>query len=212
MRILTILLVASLVSPCLHAGAQAPPMPRVRAEPCTGYCYSQWASCARVSLREQPDSNAPIAVTVDSGRVVEVVEGQVRTNRPGIVVVQRSFTYLQRLHGPDNDVVPDAPKHWRFSPGDTIYVVDEESDGDSYRNWVWSYRAQEDTSAEFWSEDKAGQPRAVLVRELEKGSWKRVRTNDGRTGWTQYSSQWTGTSYYDDPLDKCVAGARRTKP
>ena len=128
-----------------------------------------------------------------------------------IAIVQRPFTYLQRLHGPEDDIVPPNAKHWRFSPGDTIYIVDEETDGDSFRNWVWSYRAQEDTSAEFWSQDKTGKPRAILVREMEHGIWKRVQTSEGRTGWTQYTSQWTGTSYYDDPLDKCVAGAKRTR-
>src|SRR3712207_5374046 len=127
-------------------------MPRVRNSACDGYCNSTWASCSRVSLRSGPSAKAPVAAVVDSGLRVSVLEGQMHTLSPGVVVVRRAFSYVETLDGPDDSYNPPNPKRWRFTPGDTIYIVDAEGDGDSYVNFVWTYRGREATTAKFWSD------------------------------------------------------------
>jgi hypothetical protein len=194
------------------ADAQSTAMPRVRAQPCEGYCRATWGTCARVALRSTPSEAGKIVGRVDSGQTVRVLDGRRITTRAGVVVVRRTHTMVQRLDGSEEPVVMPHPKRWRLTRGDTIHVVDKETDGDSFVNYVWILRGREDTTAAFWP-DPADEPspasKAQMVAPMEQAWWARVRHASGLTGWTTYSTDWTGTSYYDDPLSKCVAVPRR---
>jgi hypothetical protein len=204
--------VAALTAPSA-AGAQLPPMPRVRSEPCDGYCQPTWATCRRAALRAAPDVDARVVARLDSGQLAHVIDGRRITTRPGIVVVRRTHTLVQRLSGADGDVPLEHPKRWRLIRGDTVYVVDRETDGDSYRNYIWVRRGQEDTTAAFWDDPEvmtSPPTRSANVRLLapmEQTWWARVRTTTGLTGWTAAGDEWSGRSYYDDPASKCVPGA-----
>jgi hypothetical protein len=191
------------------AEAQRPQMPRVRPEPCEGYCRPMWASCTRAVLRAAPVQSAPQVATVDSGQLVRVIAGERRTTKPGVVAVRRPYTLVQRLATPDDEITPPNPKRWQLNPGDTIYVVDTESDGDSYENFIWVLRGHEDTTAAFWDELIDGQhlnesAAAELVEKIEQQWWARVRTANGATGWTRPDSTWSGTSHYDFPASRCA--------
>jgi hypothetical protein len=148
---------------------------------------------------------------VDSGVTVSVIDGQRITTRPGIVVVRRTHTLTQRLDGDEGPVAIEHPKHWRLTRGDTVYVVDVETDGDSHMNYVCTYRGREDTTAAFWGDPEdplSPSANVQMIAPMEQAWWARVRATSGVTGWTTWSLAWTGTSYYDDPLSKRVAGAR----
>lgn len=192
------------------ASAQRPQMPRVRAEPCTGYCRTEWASCKTNVLRATPSPTASIVARIDSGEIVHVLAGERRTTRPGIVVIRKPVTLVQHLSGPDDDITPPRPKRWRMKTGDTVYVVDIETDGDSYKNYIWVYRGHEDTTAAFWDASDSSRSRLYagvrtdLIAEMDQAWWARVRTAAGKEGWVKPEPGWTGTSYYDDPLSKCA--------
>lgn len=199
--------------------AQRPAMPYVRAAPCesVGYCYAEWASCGRISLRSVPSEKAPVAAVIDSGRRVTLIGGEMRTTSPGLVVVRRAFTLKESLDGSDGPIKPPNPKRWRFRAGDTVYVVDRWGDGDSYANFTWIYRGQEANTGSFWlnlyeqekwPEIAAG--RSVrTVAELEQTWWVQVRGRRGEVGWTRSSSEWSGKSYYDDTAEKCADSLAR---
>jgi hypothetical protein len=195
-----------------EVGAQAPRMPWVRPEPCDGYCNKVWASCTRVGLRASPEESARVVATVDSGQLVDVIGGERRTTKPGVVVVRRPHTLVQRLSGPDSEYTPPRPKRWQLRPGDTMYVVDKDTDGDSYVNYVWTYRGREDTTLAFWDEAyRRSTDRAVntqLVAEMQQAWWARVRSASGQVGWTRHGPEWTGTSHYDEPISRCVKSAK----
>jgi len=185
-------------------------MPRVRSQPCDGYCQTKWATCKRVALRATPSERAPVAGILDSGHIARVIDGRRITTRPGIVVVRRTHVLTENLDGDEGPVVIEHPRHWRLTRGDTLYVVDVETDGDSHTNYIWTYGGREDTTAAFWN--NPGSPplpsaKVQMIAPMEQAWWARV-TVSGTTGWTTWSSAWTGTSYYDDPLSKCVAGVK----
>lgn len=190
-------------------------MPRVRSEPCDGYCQPVWASCQRVALRAAPSAHAPVAAHLDSGQLVRVVDGRRITTRPGIVVVRRTHVFVQRLDGGDGEVTLERPKRFHLIRGDTIYVVDKQTDGDSYTNFIWMRRGQEDTTAAFWddpefmTEPTSRSSKVRMVAPMEQAWWARVRTATGLTAWTTAGDEWSGRSYYDDPASKCVPGAPR---
>jgi len=216
LRHITLGLAAALVLAAmpLDLGAQRPAMPRVRPAPCeeVPYCYNVWASCARVTLRSEPSQTAPVAAVLDSGLRVKVVTGQMRTVSPGVVVARRADTLVEQLDTPDERVTPPNPKRWRLRAGDTLYVVDRQGDGDSYANFTWIYRGQEATTASFWLEpdEEAEFPEVARVRSLRMVApmkqewWVRVLGPKGQTGWTRRTSEWSGTSYYDDSAEKCA--------
>ncbi|HKH90397.1 MAG TPA: hypothetical protein VKA54_01275 [Gemmatimonadaceae bacterium] len=185
-------------------------MPRVRRQPCEGYCNTTWASCRRVALRATPSPRAAVVGNVDSGQLVRVLDGQRHTTTAGRVVVQHTHTLVQRLSGSDGDVPLTNPKRWRLRRGDTIHVVDKDTDGDSYVNYVWILRGHEDTTAAFW-DDPAGAParpaRVRMIAELEQTWWVRVRNATGLAGWTTQGPEWSGTSYYDEPASRCARGS-----
>jgi hypothetical protein len=190
-------------------GAQRPAMPRVRPDDCGGYCNSVWASCARIRLRSAPSEKASVAAVLDSGLRVNVLAREARTLSPGVVVVRRTFTLVEKRYGPAEPVTPPNAKRWRLRAGDTIYVVDTESDGDSYTDYVWSYRGREATTAKFWFDpesDFAPDPsaRARMVAPMDQQWWTHVRGPRGETGWTRGGREWTGTGHYDDPAEKCA--------
>jgi hypothetical protein len=215
MRVAHIIAIGTLAVPVAMAQSQRPPMPRVRAQPCTGYCNTIWASCQRAALRAAPAESAPVVASVDSGQLVHVIAGERRTTRPGIVVVRQTFTLVQRLSTADEDYTPPHPKRWRLKGGDTVYVVDTDTDGDSYTNYIWVYRGHENTTAAFWHDtnDESTTPiaNAQLMAEIEQRWWARVRTSTGTLGWTAPGSEWSGTSYYDEPLARCVRAGRSKK-
>jgi hypothetical protein len=194
------------------AWAQRPAMPRVRSEPCEGYCQKEWGTCKRVALRSGPYERMPVAGMVDSGQIAHVVERRRITTRPGIVVVRQTHTLTETLDGDEGPVVIEQPRHWQLTRGDTVYVIDVELDGDSHTNYVWTYLGQEDTTAAFWRNPDDPPAAADTVQMLEPMAqdwWVRVRTAWGLIGWTTWSNAWTGASYYDDPLSKCVAAKTR---
>ena len=205
-----LVLLAAVTAPGNLARAQRPAMPRVRAQPCEGYCSTTWASCRRVALRASPSSSAAVVGSVDSGQVVRVLDGRRLTSGPGLVVVRRTHTLVQRLSGSDGDVPLANPKRWRLNRGDTVYVVDKDTDGDSYVNYVWSLRGREDTTAAFWDDPAnplSPRARVRMLVDLEQTWWARVRSATGLVGWTTQSPEWSGTSYYDEPASRCVRGA-----
>jgi len=134
------------------------------------------------------------------------------TLSPGVVVVRRAFSYVETLDGPDDSYNPPNPKRWRFTPGDTIYIVDAEGDGDSYVNFVWTYRGREATTAKFWSDlrrkrlypEQYASHHAPMIAPLQQEWWLRVRGPRGETGWTRSTGEWAGTSYYDNPAEQCA--------
>jgi len=73
--------VAALTAPSA-AGAQRPPMPRVRSEPCDGYCQPTWSTCRRAALRAAPDVDARVVARLFSGQLVHVIDGRRITTRP----------------------------------------------------------------------------------------------------------------------------------
>src|SRR5215217_3066493 len=114
--------VALVFAPAATAPAQRPSMPRVRSEPCTGYCRPEWASCKANVLRASPSPTAPVVARIDSGDIVRVVTGERRTTRAGIVVIRKPANLVQRLSAPDEEITPPRPKRWRLRAGDTVYV------------------------------------------------------------------------------------------
>lgn len=206
--------VTALTAPCA-VRAQRPSMPRVRSEPCEGYCQPVWATCHSVALRAAPAADARIVARLDSGQLVRVIDGRRITTRPGLVVVRRTHVFVQRLDGGDGEVTLEHPKRLRLMRGDTIYIVDKQTDGDSYRNYIWMRRSLEDTTAAFWddpevmTEPTARSTRVRMVAPMEQDWWARVLTVTGLTGWTTAGNEWSGRSYYDDPASKCVPGAPR---
>jgi hypothetical protein len=194
--------------------AQRPAMPYVRPAPCksVGYCYEEWASCARVSLRSEPSAAAPVAAVIDSGVRVKLIDGQMRTTKPGLVVVRRAFTLKESLDGEDGPIAPPNPTRWRFRAGDTVYVVDRWGDGDGNANFTWIYRGQEGNTGSFWLDlyEQEKWPEIAAVREvrtmaeLEQTWWVQVRGPRGEVGWTRSTEEWSGKSYYDDSAGKCA--------
>ena len=193
-----------------NAQAQRPLMPRIRVAPCEHYCSSVWASCLPVSLRSAPIETASIVARVDSGQLVRVIAGERRTTQPGVVVVRHSHTLVQRLSSSNEDYTPPNPKHWRLRKGDTLFIVDKQTDGDSYVDYVWVYKNMEDTTAAFWPDGQGLAPDGTrnvrLHSMMVQDWWAQVRTPSGITGWTRPGDEWTGTSYYDDPVTKCARG------
>ncbi len=188
--------------------AQRPTMPRVRPEPCEGYCKPVWASCARITLRAAPSEKAAVTAVLDSGVRASVLERQYHVPSPGVVLVRRSFTWVEQhdqAEGPP--VTPRNPRRWNFRVGDTIYVVDKDTDGDSYVNYVWMYGGKEATTASFWEDDRNepdAKTRARLLSPMGEEWWVRMQGPAGQTGWARSGNEWTGRSYYDDPIEKCA--------
>jgi hypothetical protein len=197
--------------------AQRPKMPYVRSAPCegpgsVGYCYPEWASCARITLRMTPSETAPVAAVIDSGRRVRVLTGEMRTTSPGLVVVRRAFTFTERLDGTDGPIKPANPKRWRLRAGDTIYVVDRWGDGDGTANFTWIYRGQEANTGSFWLDldeqrefpEIAAAREEKMVAEMQQDWWVYVRGPRDVMGWTRALPEWSGKGYYDDSAEKCA--------
>jgi hypothetical protein len=202
-----IALLALAVTP-IDVDAQRPTMPRARREPCENYCNREWASCGRISLRTTPSEKAAIAAVVDSGLRVEVVDGERQTVAPGIIVVRRAFTLVEQRDSTGGLVTPKNAARWSLRAGDTIYVVDRISDGDGEASYVWFHRGREMTTDPFSPPnvyaDPAPSDSLRLGRDIRQRWWRRVRTPDGKTGWTRSDDKWTGQSYYHDPVEKCA--------
>ena len=186
---------------------------RVHRVPCDSYpyCEPDWAACARMLLLAAPGEGHPVVTTVDSGTRARVIDGQLQIWN-GMVVVRKAFELVERYSTPDDVVTPAQPRRWRFAPSDTVIITGRETDGDSYANFAWRFRGEEATTLAFWPDpdDERSFPTVAdtasvrLARPLREEWWARVRTIDGREGWTRGTDQWAGKSKYDEPATRCA--------
>ena len=199
-----------------------PQMPYVKKAPCEGYCryYKAWAACSTVTLRAAPHRTSKAVGVIPRGTRVRVLDGLERVERAGIVIFLDTLTYREHIETEDGPVYPKNAKVWRFTPSDTVWLVDRVSDGDSEEEYTWYFRGKSVNGQSFWTEAEyveyerreggdVSDEKAILVRDRDYDWWVKVRTPDRRVGWIAFDdAQWSGTSYYDDPPDTCTPVGR----
>lgn len=207
-----LLLAASLgVLACIPAAAGAqinaahpfPPMPREREGlPCGAYCGHTWRACRSVPLFDAPRSGAALLGWLPPHELVAPVEGRNVTESPGVVVFRD--TTRPPPYGEALDPPPDS---LFFVPGDTLYILNRQSDGDigfyntyfrgqhlrlEYKLWQESFDAQPDATA-------------IMVRSLESTWWVRIRRSGGTSAWTRETGAFAGVNpKYGGGPDRCL--------
>jgi hypothetical protein len=126
----------------------------------------------------------------------------------GIVAFPGPFTYVR----PGDWVVSwdekvPAPDTVQFLAGDSLFVLDWQSDGDGTGAWHGWLHGQEIAGDDFWRFRNRRDPRIVLVQELKSTWWVRVRDSAGHEGWIPSDHMAGKSPHYDDGPERCT---RRT--
>jgi hypothetical protein len=181
-----------------------PPLPWERPAPCDNYCESPWTVCRSTDLYAIANPNGAPVFTLVYGDTIHVLAGKVRVERPGIVVFHDTVRYITPtdLPGPEHFPAP-IPDSLIFTPGDTVFVLDWDSDGDGSGAWHIWYHGQHLAVDGFWDiPSPSGNPKAVMVSQPQAIWWVRARDAAGREAWLAVADDnvaGTAPHYRDGP-------------
>ena len=204
-----VLFAASSVSAQGRARNPLPPLPWERPAPCDTYCEPLWTVCRPIPVRAAGDSGAPTLFTLTRGDTIHVTAGKIRVERPGIVLLRGRLRYErpEGFSGPE-ELPASAPDTVTFQVGDTVFVLDWDSDGDASGAWhVW-YRGHHLAVEKFWSE--RGRYSSVGTAELLSRPvstwWVQVRDTRGRAGWLAVADDNVAgkAPHYEDGPERCA--------
>jgi hypothetical protein len=132
-----------------------------------------------------------------TGERFTAVTGEVRVDRPGLVVFRDTLTYVAANWDGTQDTI-------HVGPSDTIYVLNYMGEGYG----VWWLRARADSGMlDWWFGSKKGEPEpGVLVRKAKEVWWVRVRNGAGKEGWVipSYRTMSGSAAHYDNGVDRCA--------
>jgi hypothetical protein len=175
-----------------------PPLPWIETEACPGeVCdFGEWAACTRVTVRTEKRPDAPVAFTLKPGERFTAVTGEVRVDRPGLVVFRDTLTYVPQDWEATQDTIHVGPR-------DTLYVLNYIGEGYG----VWWLHARADTGLlDWWAgpKSRAVAP-GVLVRKAQEVWWVQVRNRAGKEGWVMpsYRTMSGAAAHYDNGVDRC---------
>lgn len=178
-----------------------PPVPWVIKNECPGeYCsFGRWAACSALVARREKRAQAPPALTLQPGDEFTAVTGDVHVDVPGMVVFRHPYSNPGDEGGPPVDSI-------RFSPADTLYVLNGLSEG----YLMWYYRGRADIGYQFWigppfipGEAEPGDT-AIMIRPPHEVWWVRVRNAAGREGWVQYDHHKMARDDRMDERSRCL--------
>jgi len=204
-----LLIVATSASAQQRARNPLPPLPWERPDPCDTYCEPLWTVCRPIAVRAAGDFGAPTLFTLTRGDTVQVTAGKMRVERPGIVLLRGSFRYVRPEDFPGPKQLPaPAPDTLTFQAGDTVFVLDWDSDGDGSGAWhVW-YRGHHLAVEKFWSDGGrySSVGAAALLFIPVSTWWVQVRDTRGRAGWLAVEDDnIAGRSpHYEDGPERCA--------
>jgi hypothetical protein len=185
-----------------------PPLPWERPGlSCGAYCGAEWSTCRSVPLFDAPRPGAAVVAWIPPHEELEVTEGRIVVESPGVVVF-RDTTRPPRI--PSQAGIPPVPDTLRFVPGDTLYVLDRETDGDGVGVWHLYFRGAPLVSEyPFWEEAgyADGDAPAVLVRSPGATEWVHVQRSAAVGGWVvNVPGAFAGTApYYTGGPELCAA-------
>ena len=177
-----------------------PPLPWIALDACPGeVCeFGEWAACTNVTVRTEKRRDAPVAFILKPGERFTALTGEVRVDRPGLVVFRDTLTYVR----PDWE---DRQDTIHVGPSDTLYVLNYIGEGEG----VWWLRSHPDSGTlDWWSGRTRGAPEpGVLVRKATEVWWARVRNRADREGWVipTYRTMSGSAAHYDNGVDRCAS-------
>jgi hypothetical protein len=166
----TLLAIAVALSPAVATSADSPPAKYVDEGACPFECctYRTWNTTSDTIAYAAPDRNAKVVGLLKAGGTVEAITGEVHS-------------------GPVRFVV--AKPHAEYTPGDVLWVYTYLGEG-HFKVWRNGAMREEDLgfspyggSAGARCEDDK-QCWGELERKLEFTWWVKVRSKDGRVGWS----------------------------
>ncbi len=161
---------------------QTPPASSIHKGACPFECcqYGPWVSTAEVALYESPDTASTVVARLAEGDSVIGEDGEVWS-------VPTPFVFKTAVRGGESGRL--------YAPGDTVWAVSYLGEG---RFNVWKggtdyledlhfspYGGTAGTRCETCSHGS-------LLRELQTTWWVRIRTRDGRVGWSDQPEQFNG--------------------
>jgi len=178
-----------------------PPVPWVLKNQCPGeYCsLGRWAACSSLVARREKRAQAQPAFTLQPGEEFTALTGDVHVDVPGMVVFRHPYSNPGDEGGPPVDSI-------RFSPADTLYVLNGLSEG----YLMWYYRGRADTGYQFWAGDPfmpgEAEPgdTAVMIRSPQTVWWVRVRNRAGQEGWVIYDYRKMARDDRMDERSRCL--------
>jgi hypothetical protein len=162
-----------------------PKVPYTSRDACPGECCEYggiWTAKADTEVRARPRLDSPVAFRLRKGDTVLAVTGMVVTTRLGRAVVRRPIR------------IGDE-RRLKAGPADEVVVLYRRGEG-SWRIWL---RGELD-DAELPTEDDrcatdGGEPVECEVQIVVRPQtvwWSRVRTRNGREGWTHQMKHFAG--------------------
>jgi hypothetical protein len=154
---------------------ERPPLPWQRAEPCTDYCVPEWTVCRATPVFDRAGGGSKLTGWLRRGDALTFVRGLRIVDAPGTVVVRKAMML----------------KGQRYAPGDTIYVLDRQSDGDGDAFWHWWTRGKFGRGEEFWDSEEVTREASTARMTTVPGSawWVQVRYPGNRTGWMIFDEE-----------------------
>jgi hypothetical protein len=148
-----------------------------------------------------PGRSAALQNWLEPLRIVTVIEGLNVVEQPGVVVLREPLVVY-----PDtvNTMPNSRTETVHFSGRDTVYVLDRESDGDSWELWHIWYRGKPRSTRRFWDDSPGA--KAVMVRQPAGSWWIKIRMHDERLGWVMYDQDaFAGTApHYTGGPERCT--------
>lgn len=136
--------------------------------------YRTWKAKTVVRILRERRLDSPVAFELRSGEAVQAFTGVVVTTKSGAVTALRDGSV-----GQSNIPV---------RAGDTILIIRPEGEG----FWKIWFKGSID-SEELLNLDDASEQGWKFVRRPEIVWWVKVRTSDGRVGWTTATQDFDGT-------------------
>lgn len=208
--IATLLIVISAGAPRVvvaQAPNSPPPLPWEREGlPCGDYCGKTWSTCRSTPLFVEPRGGSALKEWMPAYQSLEVVRGRMVVEEAGIIVFRDAFQFVD----PDAETGRSRAnvQTLRFTPRDTVYAFDWESDGDGTAIWHLWFRGQPLSSQQFWEEDffASEDAKALLVRTPASTPWVEVRRSNGTTGWITVDGSLAGVApRYTGGPERCMS-------